>query len=383
MNWTWKALILLNHLSARHCYATRSPVAGACNPQGQQWRRNTLAPLLLALGIFLQLAAGYSLVYLWQAAAWAALLYGCLLARRAAGPRWVLVALVLILASFGSAALASWWRHDGLWAFNLHIALWMAPMLAYYIAAAYNAERTLDWLIVGGWVMAGAVLYDGLTHAGLRASGFTDSPNPAAQFLVVTAAWALAKGIRARSPHPVWAAVPMVAVLPLTGSRWPMATLALVIVGLLVTRRDAWQSWGRTAPVMVALLTATLVSCAYAPLQDRLAADIMLSDTARRMTMERTVSLWPTGIVGTGEGSVHNVPLRMAMELGLPATLAWAGVTGYALWRRPRYDGAWWALATVVVLEMMDYSLYVGPLAPLWWLLVGARVRQQGQRAHA
>ncbi len=76
----------------------------------------------------------------------------------------------------------------------------------------------------------------------------------------------------------------------------------------------------------------------------------------------------------------HNTVLRIANDLGILAALIWSAITVYALWRRPaRATRAWWLLATVALLSIMDYYIYAGPLAGLWWLLVGRQVKEKGQ----
>ena len=69
--------------------------------------------------------------------------------------------------------------------------------------------------------------------------------------------------------------------------------------------------------------------------------------------------------------------MRIAVEDGLVAGVLWLGITGLALVRRPLASGAWWMMAAVVLLGMLDYYTWMGHLVGVWWLCLGALLRKK------
>jgi O-antigen ligase len=91
--------------------------------------------------------------------------------------------------------------------------------------------------------------------------------------------------------------------------------------------------------------------------------------------------------------NAHNLPLHLAVELGLPVTLLACGGAVFWAWRqRPWREAAslrqlaWALLALLLLHSMLEYPLWYGPFqmalgASLGWLL-GAPARQPGERLH-
>jgi hypothetical protein len=79
--------------------------------------------------------------------------------------------------------------------------------------------------------------------------------------------------------------------------------------------------------------------------------------------------------------NAHNLPLHLAVELGLPAALAIIGIGLLAAWRRrpwaetvQRRQLAWAVIAIVLLHSLLEYPLWSGPFqiafgASLGWLL--------------
>ena len=66
--------------------------------------------------------------------------------------------------------------------------------------------------------------------------------------------------------------------------------------------------------------------------------------------------------------NAHNLPLHLAVELGLPVALAFCGLVGWAVWRgRPWAETqadrqlAWGVLAMIGIHSMLEYPLWYGP----------------------
>ena len=95
--------------------------------------------------------------------------------------------------------------------------------------------------------------------------------------------------------------------------------------------------------------------------------------------------------------NAHNLPLHLAVELGLPVALAFCGFVAWAVWRakpwaetRPDRLMAWGILLVIGIHSMVEYPLWYGPFfltallctmilcADLWqkWLLVGTKYAQ-------
>ena len=91
--------------------------------------------------------------------------------------------------------------------------------------------------------------------------------------------------------------------------------------------------------------------------------------------------------------NAHNLPLHIAVELGVPAALLVCGGTAWWAWRQrpwseaaPLRQLAWALFALLVLHSMLEYPLWYGPFqmalgASLGWLL-GRPVREPGEALH-
>jgi hypothetical protein len=71
-------------------------------------------------------------------------------------------------------------------------------------------------------------------------------------------------------------------------------------------------------------------------------------------------SLTPTADI------VHNIPLVIVQQIGIPAAIAWTFVTAYCLFKT-KWTYAW---IGVIAMSVFDHYLW-GQFAPYWWCLVG------------
>ena len=224
------------------------------------------------------------------------------------------------------------------------------------------------------------------------------NPNHLAAF--ATLASALLLGLAADS-HPdrprqaLWlaAAVAVGAAAFLSLSRggiafWCAGQLAFLL--LLLRRRDARGTTGRAIPVALAVGAVALVA-GYLAL-DRLGSEMATVDTVEKLRHSK-VDLWPmfsrpalaAWLTGLGRGTFaiafprwqtahstltftfeypENLPLQLATELGLPATL---GLLALALWAtvrttrggngKPLVLAAWAGVGALVLHDLFDFAL--------------------------
>jgi O-antigen ligase len=80
--------------------------------------------------------------------------------------------------------------------------------------------------------------------------------------------------------------------------------------------------------------------------------------------------------------NAHNLPLHLAVELGIPAALLFCGLFGWAVWRakpwrevNPSKQMAWAVLALIALHSLLEYPLWYGPFqiaaAMCVWLIYG------------
>jgi hypothetical protein len=308
---------------------------------------------------------------------------GFILARKSIGPVQVWLALLFIVGSAIVAIPGTFiWGYE-LWVPTVILAMLTIPMVAFYLTD--DGERVLTWiapvyLLHTGLIYAHAVLGLGPRGDDARIMGLSGNPNPAAAFLVLGAAFFLGGRYK-------WMALPLIVAVPLTGARWA----ALVMGGMLL----GWAL--RTYPLRRVVIvgaagTVLLLAVMQSPVGDMYRiGDVaslpveLVKDIKHRLPIVHNPTIWPRGFaddprVKDADGKTyqtpHNVPLRMATETGILSGVAWIGLTGWALWRRPRLDTVWWMLAAVAALSMMYYFPWIERMGGFWWLLIGIRAKQ-------
>jgi len=90
--------------------------------------------------------------------------------------------------------------------------------------------------------------------------------------------------------------------------------------------------------------------------------------------------------------NAHNLPLHLAVELGIPLALAVCGGAGWVVWRAkpwqetdPTRQMAWAVLAVIMLHSMLEYPLWYGPFQMafglcVWMLWPAAREPAMGSR---
>lgn len=89
--------------------------------------------------------------------------------------------------------------------------------------------------------------------------------------------------------------------------------------------------------------------------------------------------------------NAHNLPLHLAVELGLPLALAACALVAWGLWRgqpwreaHPARQLAWSVLAVLALHSLLEYPLWYGPFQLALWLALGVlwRVPRQPHPPH-
>ena len=339
------------------------PLVARLSALRSSWRTEVSAPLL-AIALVLPLT-DFTLRSPLLMATWGCLGLGVILAEKTTGPTVVFGALVFLAASALLAIPASLIFGDGHVVQTAILAMFLVPLLGFYLV---SSSRVLDWVAPAFLVQAGWVLYQGLALRELRVSGFGGAnPNPGAAFLVLGVAYFL-------TGRHKWLALPLLAALPFTGSRWACIVAVVVVAGLAARGLSS-----RRLTMAAGAIAAAVMIVGWSQVSEGFSAERwtgMNGDLRERLPVIRVPAIWPQGFTDDGypHQTPHNVPLRLSIELGLLAGLAWVGVTAYGLWGRPRLDAGWWMLMSWALLSMLYYFpvLLVGGF---WWLLIGVRTR--------
>lgn len=320
----------------------------------------------------------------WLAISWAALLGGLILTRHSWGSKAIAASLVAMLALVFLAVPGSLFIGSGNWVLTLGVAIWMAPAIGFYWADLDS--RVFAWL-VPVWVIhsglitlqafSGSVRMQTPGYPALTPTGLALNSNLAAGFLVLGVVYLLALDTRWR-----WLAVPLLVVLPLTGSRWAVIVVVVLAGGMALTRRTDWKPvaaalliWGVAAWGLSLVAPESEYAMSGFNNMGAVIAPISNGQISSRLAVPHIPSILPRGVAE--HPGLHNVPLRIAVENGIIAAVLWVGVTGWALVRAPRMDIAWWMLLALALLSLLDYYSWMGHLGGFWWLLVGMRLKQR------
>jgi hypothetical protein len=232
-----------------------------------------------------------------------------------------------------------------------------------------NIDKIFYAMIPVCYVQALFMIWQWFTEPlGHRASGFALNANAGSTVLLLGAIFI------STNPKLRWLAVPLVVAIPFSGSRWVLIVGTLVFGLMFLSKHVKWRYilvgimvsfavlFGFQHDQIRAVYRATqspigTVEAGEAHAKYRLAAPVPIT----------AALLIPQGFI---DSNLHNVPLRMSVETGLLSGLAWLAVGAMVLYRRPRYDYAWWMMLAVCLLSIMYYHTWIGPTGVFWWLLV-------------
>ena len=295
------------------------------------------------------------------------------LGKRDIGPKLIFIPILLLLLSVILTIPGSLIWEGGHIGVTIYHVGWILPFGLLYLVC--NEEDILQWIIPLLGLHSLVLIFEGLTEPG-RQAGLLDNANPAGSLLTIGTVYLLTTRFRWLVPFTVIG-------LFFTGSR--SAVLGLVIVlgvmlGIWIFKK--YKIYWRPIIVSVLLIVPLLVFN-IGEVVDNLprggklfSTDTItrgIEDYGRRLELTYTPSIIPKGI--THSWGLHSLPERIAVEFGIVAGLMWVFVSIYGLTRNPKLNGSWWILFTILVLSLSEYSLWLGPLAALWWMIVGIRVK--------
>ena len=326
---------------------------------------------------------------------------------RVPGVRASLVGLLALSVALGPIAARLW--GSGNVAQSTVLALIVLAGIGFY----FGEPRRMWSFLTPVWLIhAGLVIFDGLTAWGYRADGLAGNPNVAAGFLVlgilflVMSAKPTARGTPTPTreslfgravasarrapvgPH-LLLALPLLVALPFTQSRLAIAVLLVMIVV---------QAAPHVRKVIIATVVgiATIWITASPMMADRLHPETVVNDVAARFPILRIPRLWPVGHIDDSDLSswntprvktMHNVPVKLATELGIGAGLAWVLLTSTALAKSrqrrsekgndaeyqhkslPILDCHFYMLLAVALLSMLDFYPFT-VMGWAWWALI-------------
>jgi hypothetical protein len=198
-----------------------------------------------------------------------------------------------------------------------------------------------------------------------RVSGITGNANSAAALLLLGCVYLLNGQGRLK-----WIMLPLLVGILFTGSRWTVGVTAATLLILFISKHVNWRYIAVGIVVAVAI---TLVTD-WRSLRTTWIRGSTLEEhlTGRGITSTATetakLSFIPQGFTDNG---IHSVPIRLMFETGVLSGVAWLVASGYGLFRYWRErDGRWWMFLSVILISLMYYHAWLGPLAGFWWLLV-------------
>ena len=280
--------------------------------------------------------------------------------------------LVILLVSLYIAVPGSIWWGRGNWEVTLYHTVWMTPFLLLYLID--KGEEVFLWLIPLLVLHSGVLVYQEVVGKPGRQMGLLDNPNPAGALLAIGTIYILNTRFK-------WFAPLLAAGLVFTGSRSAFAVFLLVFVGLFLSRflvkhKIDWKPQLLTVLVVGLILLVNTagedLSRGTEPWTLEMGSKA-IKDLGIRLEVTDSPSFLPKGI--TYSWGLHSLPERISVELGITAAVVWVFITLYSLVRKPRYTESWWILLTIALLSISEYSVWLGPLAALWWLTIGVRSR--------
>ena len=239
----------------------------------------------------------------------------------------------------------------------------MATAILFPLLWVTNIERIFYALIPGWFLQASVMTWQWFAEGASRTGGIAENENAGSAFLLLGMIF-LATHKRLK-----WLSIPLLISMPFSGSRWVLI-VAVIIFGLIfLSKRISWKYLLIGMVISFAVLLGfqhAQLSVAYR-INSSVKDDIQYRANSNEAGFD-LVSIWiPRGFHDT---NLHSLPFRMADETGLLSALAWLGVGAWTLYCRPRYLWAWWSMAAIILLSVMYYHVWIGPLGMFWWLLV-------------
>lgn len=296
------------------------------------------------------------------------------LSRKSIGNKWVFTGLLFLLGSQALAIPGSIWWGRGYWEMTLYHTVWIIPFILLYLLNV--GEKVYLWLIPILLLHSSFIILENLVNNfGVTDSriGLLDNANPSAALLTIGIVFLLNTKFRGITPL-------LVVALFLNGQRSGLGSLAIMITILTLVSLVKRQ-WAVLLGILIVVGVglSILISSDYgdkASVWSGNTLDRGLDDIGIRWESTDLPSIWPKGL--THSKGLHALVQRIAVELGIFAAIVWTIITAYSLLQKPWFNLSWWTLLSMVVISITEYSMFLGPLAALWWLTIGLRIKGVG-----
>ena len=293
------------------------------------------------------------------------------LSKRSIGNKWVFGGLVFLLLSHALSVPGSIWWGRGHWEVTLYHTVWITPFILLYLIN--TSEKVYLWLIPILTLHSAFIVLEKFINFGVtdRRIGLLDNANPAASLLTIGVVFLLHTKFR-------WITPLLVVALFFNGQRSGLTSLAIMI-GIITAVTLVRKQWTIlfTIVLVIGVSSSIILGTSYGQETRGLwtgpTLETGLNDLVIRWEMTDTPSILPKGV--THSYGLHALVQRIAVELGILAAIVWVSITAYSLLQKPWFNSSWWILLTIIVLSVTEYSVWLGPLAAIWWITIGLRIK--------
>ena len=292
------------------------------------------------------------------------------LSKRSIGNKYIFGGLVFLLLSHVLSIPGSIWWGRGYWELTLYHTVWMIPFILLYLIN--TSEKVYLWLIPILTLHSAFIVLEKFINFGVtdKRIGLLDNANPAAALLTIGIVFLLNTRFRYLTPL-------LVIALFLNGQRSGFASL-VIMLGIITIVTLVRKQWTILVPIVlvIGLGLGLIIVSDYeqkASIWSGNTLEIGLNDLVIRWEMTDIPSIFPKGV--THSYGLHALVQRIAVELGILAAIVWVSITAYSLLQKPWFNSSWWILLTIIVLSVTEYSVWLGPLAAIWWITIGLRIK--------
>ena len=303
-------------------------------------------------------------------AAWIFLGLGWILSpNKSIGNKWVFSSLLVLIGSAYFSVLGSIWWGFGNWDQTLSLAIWITPMIIFYLI---DIDRSLlKWWIPWLGLHAVLILVKGLGFNVIQAPGLASHPGIASSMLLIgLLVLSFNSSRRWKLLGPLFLAGMIV-----SGARLPLLALGLAGLGSLGPLSGI-QEFLRNNKVLVVLslvpLLLLLLNVNIIPTGLRLDRN-QFQDVQNRTEITNPISITPLGYYHSD--GLHSVVTKVGSQMGLHAAIILTVLTLWSLTRRPLFTVDWWILMSLVLMSILELYPWLGPLSVVWWLAIGWRTK--------
>lgn len=319
--------------------------------------------------------------------------------RKSIGSKYVFAALIILTISIGLAIPLAALNHRGFFSSNLQIFAWTLLLMAVYLTD--QRRNILKWLIPLFVLNLILIWQFHFVEQCTRTKGLFGDPNATSGLLVLSAVYFLAS----KNWKLTLLALPFIASIPFTGSRNGLLMMGILagaffikaafdrkpvfilapLLGAALIAPFAYEglfgTHGNNACVPSNLASPAGIVESVSPIAVARPENQIVPDITYRLDAPELPGLLPKGFLGESQqGTLVNTPERLAVFYGIFAAIAWLGVTGFSLWKKPRFDLAWWLLLAMTLLSIFDYYTMRLAMELFWWILISVRIKGRESR---